>query len=230
MKCINCATEMILLQSAVEIDECPQCDAHWFDKGELTETLAASNVQFDEAALRKSLALPTRCRWCETDNRDGTVDCSLCREPLGHRCPRDDRPMLHAKAKDLEFDVCPVCSGIWLDGDELRRFIRAHFPEEVGGLSAPQDDEDFLDPQTASDHLMPCQVCGARVSAEDLGWHAGWYKCRACLIPQTTEDSARLTRLRAQNLKHWRRILNTERIFYENVGDLIRSMWPLSDL
>ena len=135
--------------------------------------------------------------------------------------------MLHADAGSMEFDVCPACFGVWLDGDELRRFVRelkaTKSPVSVS-RAVPQEESTFLDPQVAADHNLPCQICGTRVSSEDLGWHAGFYKCKVCFVPQTTEDSARLARLRKQNLEHWRELRGTDNIFENSACDVLATL------
>ena len=244
MKCINCATEMVILNSPVEVDECPQCDAHWFDQGELTALMKTRGVTFNEKNLKRSLKVPTKCRWCETLHRDGTVECSLCENPLGHSCPRDGRPMLHTALGSLEFDFCPECEGIWFDGDELRQLAKRMIP--VKGESPPAlvtasqsgvasfhqhadaeievDDRDFRVPRVSPDELQPCQVCGTKVPEQELGWHASLYKCQNCLVPQTTKDAERMARLRKKNLEYWRMLETPDFILTYPVDEVIQAI------
>ena len=195
MKCINCATEMTVLDSAVEIDECPQCDAHWFDHGELGALMAERGIAFDEKKLKNSLKVPSRCRWCETENPPGRVQCAMCEEPLGHNCPRDGRPMLHTAMGSLEFDYCPGCYGLWFDGDELRRLTRSMTPVKVlasasarvisvhtSARGSEDSEPDFGEPAEQDGQAQPCQVCGARVPSKELTWHASLYKCSNCFV------------------------------------------------
>lgn len=152
MKCLNCDREMVIcVHRGVEFDECPGCDAHWFDQGEVTQIFSQMGLRFDEGALRQGIKLPNNCRWCETSNPDGAVRCKHCEHVLGHSCPRDGRAMFHTRFGDIEIDLCPACSGLWFDGEEFRAMLgaaqarvaaaapKAPASGPVGGGGAPQD-------------------------------------------------------------------------------------------
>jgi Zn-finger nucleic acid-binding protein len=38
-------------------------------------------------------------------------------------CPNDDGPMQTMQRGGVEFDMCPICRGVWLDRGELEKLI-----------------------------------------------------------------------------------------------------------
>lgn len=118
--CLGCGGSMEPRTfDGTEYDECPRCNAQWFDAGELRQILASAGLQFEEKRLLTDLQLPTQCRSCQRPSLPGEVQCRFCKEPLGLFCPRDGRPMLIAHLDDIELDLCPSCGGLWFDGEEF---------------------------------------------------------------------------------------------------------------
>lgn len=126
MQCLNCNTLMkVMHYKDVEFDRCPQCDAHWFDMGELQTIFQHMGSLFSEKQLVNGVKLPNRCRWCETQNEGQATQCVCCDEPLAHQCPRDHHVMYHTRFGPVEIDICPGCRGLWFDGDEFRALVEA---------------------------------------------------------------------------------------------------------
>jgi Zn-finger nucleic acid-binding protein len=122
--CLGCGGSMEpRIFDGVEYDECPDCNAQWFDAGELRQILASAGLQFEERRLLSDLHLPEQCRSCNHQAQSGEVQCRFCQEPLGRSCPRDGRPMLIASLDDIELDLCPGCGGLWFDGEEFSRLL-----------------------------------------------------------------------------------------------------------
>ncbi|MFA4893391.1 zf-TFIIB domain-containing protein [Brevundimonas sp.] len=47
-------------------------------------------------------------------------------------CPNDNASMTTVSRSGVEFDMCPVCRGVWLDRGELEKLI-----EDGGGQGGP---------------------------------------------------------------------------------------------
>ncbi len=216
LRCLNCTTPMVLkVYNGIEYDECPNCNAHWFDAGELGLILQSAKLDFQDASWAQRLSLPHTCRWCETDNQGGEVQCRRCRKPLGYTCPREGRPLLIAKIADLEVDFCTKCHGLWFDGDEFNLLVGSLRQEHQHPTSiraraeGPRPNalpEAMATPENKG--LEACQQCGAAFAIPDLNWDEGLLKCDACLGPQEALDplqDPRLTRLRERNKRRWDR-------------------------
>ena len=47
-------------------------------------------------------------------------------QETGLRCPADGASLVAVRHHHVEIDVCPACSGVWLDSGELEHLRRAH--------------------------------------------------------------------------------------------------------
>jgi len=106
--CPKCGTSLAATTlETIPVDQCPTCHGIWFDEQELQSALTKSHD------LRK-----------EVHGRSG--DPSL--DQKRGACPRDKSGLLRAfSATDdrIILDMCPDCHGLWLDGGELDRLIKA---------------------------------------------------------------------------------------------------------
>jgi len=94
------------MRSGVEIDLCSKCSGIWLDEGELA-TLAETKRDVPQEGQKKA-ATAYRCP----------------------RCGQHLEEQLYTKGSDLLIDVCPSCSGVYLDRGEL---------EQVRGLAGHVD-------------------------------------------------------------------------------------------
>lgn len=104
-KCVKPLTPRTL--ETVPVDQCAKCHGIWFDEKELQAVLTRSHD------LRGGL-------------RTGQTNPGLNQKP--GVCPRDRKAMLRAfsaAAEKVVLDMCPECHGLWLDGGELDKLIRA---------------------------------------------------------------------------------------------------------
>jgi len=108
IECPKCATRLeSKTLETVPVDQCPTCQGIWFDEEELQAVLKKSHN------LRRGLHENTGER--NLNQKRGT-------------CPRDKSKMLRAFSSTGErvvLDMCPDCHGLWLDGGELDRLIKA---------------------------------------------------------------------------------------------------------
>ncbi len=107
MNCPKCKELLVAKQvRGTEVDRCPACGGIWFDNSELEAILQHS---------RSELRPLSRGREEEELNRQAG------------KCPRDGQKMMRvcsAKDSSVVLDVCPQCSGIWLDVGELDKLAR----------------------------------------------------------------------------------------------------------
>lgn len=85
-----------------KVDRCPQCNGIYFDKGELESIIKlvdlVNSVQLSEEEI-------------------DTIDPSEHERKL--HCSVDQTLMEKREIGGYVIDICPTCSGIWLDNDEL---------------------------------------------------------------------------------------------------------------
>ncbi|MBA2663860.1 MAG: zf-TFIIB domain-containing protein [Bradymonadaceae bacterium] len=102
----------------VVVDICDGCGGLWLDAGEFDQVVGKRFVAEGlEAALDKNAKLPDNCRFCKLD-QGGRTSCKACGTNLGLSCPADGRAMYIVVFDGIEFDRCPQCKGIWIDGFE----------------------------------------------------------------------------------------------------------------
>jgi len=105
----------------IVIDQCPVSGGHWLDHGELAKLLKA-----DEKV--------------ETN----TEKVSTETHETSRLCPRDNSPLQEVAFSGhttLKVDVCPQCSGIWLDANELSQALTM--------LGRPDPEERIFSPEGA---------------------------------------------------------------------------------
>lgn len=205
--CRFCSNPMEHLHfGSVVIDRCPACYAHWFDHHELAQVFSQEGADLSETALSGTLRLPSVCRHCHTRNPDSALECGHCGGRLGYRCPRDSRPMLVAVEHAVEVDVCPLCRGIWLDGEEFELLLentqKANLAERPPSrdLGRPSHMPDWM--KTPS-NLRGCQVCGAARLAPELNYQHGVFKCDACFEGNASQDDPRVRHAAARNKRRY---------------------------
>jgi len=100
MHCPKChGIELLQAKSkstSVMIDQCPECNGMWFDRGELERLL---DVVVDGLETPRNAELSVR------------------------KCPRCTHRLraISYRSTHIDVDACPKCTGIWLDGGELQR-------------------------------------------------------------------------------------------------------------
>jgi len=118
MRCTMCREEMNpLTVGNVQIDECPHCRGIWFDKGELEE--AKNEVDPDLHFLDFKI-------W----SRKALF--SVSDMPL--TCPRCRNVSLRAinlQEPDIDFTLCPICEGVWLNAGNFKKILDALSREAV---------------------------------------------------------------------------------------------------
>ncbi len=178
-------------------EECPRCDAHFFDRGELGLFLHDGGMAFHESAVRAAMEEPTRCRWCETQNADGARQCGACGHDLAVFCPRDRQRMMVARADGFDIDVCPTCTAIWLDGDELRRLTETLRDRPHRALA----DLELL--PLAEELERTCEICNAVKPAAHTTWFDGLWQCAGCRHDRDAANTERLRDLRREHGERW---------------------------
>jgi Zn-finger nucleic acid-binding protein len=197
MKCLNCGEPMRTVVAGIDFEECPRCDAHFFDRGALSIFLAEGGIRFAEITLREALEPPSRCRWCETRNLPDAERCSACDEPLAVRCGRDGQRMMSAAAGRVDVDVCPTCTALWLDGDDLRRLV-----DDLRAAPTTPVAELELIPMTHA-HNRRCEVCDLDKPAFEVAMHLGKWQCEACDREEKVGRIRRMATLAATNQQSW---------------------------
>lgn len=99
---------------SVELDVCFVCEGIWLDAGELEKVIEADSRDFKSIALGKD----------ELDGKEiSGLEAELDKKDA--ICPRcgNGIKLLHKEYQvkhTVNVDVCPKCSGIWLDGGEIK--------------------------------------------------------------------------------------------------------------
>ena len=111
MDCPRCeATLETKTIGDVEIDECPNCEGIWFDKGELTQAK-------DETA--------PDLNWMDFEIWKHEDLFTVAPKPIN--CPKCTAQMVTINYDEtgVEIDYCTECQGIWLDGGEFDKIVEA---------------------------------------------------------------------------------------------------------
>jgi len=105
MKCPRCNSPLIVVEyHDIELDWCTQCEGLWFDTGEM-----------ELVAVQSGAAPGVTAPGLKAETDEKPLKCPECRQTMEKRLIGDNRPVVA--------DVCPVCSGIWLDHGELEQII-----------------------------------------------------------------------------------------------------------
>ena len=110
-KCLGILEEKDV--EGVTVDVCWVCEGIWFDKDELIKVLEADSKDFNTIDVARS-------------GFDGKEAVSMKAEfdKKTGKCPKcEDKTELERKdfKNKIFADVCPKCSGIWLDGGEIHK-------------------------------------------------------------------------------------------------------------
>ena len=97
-------------ETQLEIDSCPQCAGLWFDAQELQ--------QFYSSPQLKNMFMPSRTYKPESHTFEITTKA--------RKCPRCPVALLRTQVGDIYVDICPKCSGVWLDDGELDRLTHLY--------------------------------------------------------------------------------------------------------
>jgi Zn-finger nucleic acid-binding protein len=117
-----------------------------------------------------------KCDYCSRDINVHYTICPLCGgrlrdkcEQLPPVCPRCRTPLeVHMAAKE-EYDLCPSCSGMWLDRGEFRGITSeydVYRKEEVNG-------EYLKSPARDPVEYIPCVRCGKMMNRKNFGKISG---------------------------------------------------------
>ena len=98
------------LETQLEIDVCPECHGLWFDADELR--------QFYTSPQLKNMFMPSRTYKPENHTFEITTKA--------RRCPRHPVALARTQVGDIYVDICPQCSGVWLDDGELDRLTHIY--------------------------------------------------------------------------------------------------------
>lgn len=85
-----------------QIDRCPKCKGIFFDKGELESIIHIVEL-FQSVSINEK----------EIDTVSSTE------KERNFLCPHDNITMKKEEIAGLTIDICPKCTGIWLDGGEI---------------------------------------------------------------------------------------------------------------
>ena len=113
-KCPACGNIVMVLKedhgTHLEIDCCPECWGLWFDADELRRFYSADDL--------KKEFLPSRTY------KPGSHTFEITTKP--RRCPRCPVSLTRTQVGDIFVDVCPKCTGVWLDDGELDRLTHLY--------------------------------------------------------------------------------------------------------
>jgi Zn-finger nucleic acid-binding protein len=135
-------------QLQVTMDECTSCGGMWFDESEIEATMGAHTPL---AALATA------------PGQAGDLACVRCQTAMN---------AVHVFGVDI--DACPSCSGVWLDGGELKQLF-ASYKTQVGvenGLRCAkcgQDGFNESDLNYWSDGML-CNPCFADADQQWKDW------------------------------------------------------------
>ena len=102
--CPKCSTKLeVIISNNMQLDKCLTCGGLWFDKNELFTLLTSSEtINFIIDGIRDEES--------KKHDKEGGK-CPICDVEL-NRINSETEP-------ELYIDVCPECSGVWLDKGEL---------------------------------------------------------------------------------------------------------------
>lgn len=89
------------------IDRCPQCEGVWLDQGELAALTSVPDEVF-------------RWKFALESGSMANIQCPACRTEKFKTLLKEVK--FGFKEHKLLIDLCPQCSGMWLDTGELAAF------------------------------------------------------------------------------------------------------------
>lgn len=120
--CPNCGGQLRRYAiGPVTIEGCDACGGCWFDGDELKQVANLPGEPLEALEMEFAAGLSSM-------SGGGTGKCPRCMEPL--------EPKRLKQAKGVELDVCPMCSGVWLDEGELDALGQA-LPKRTGSMPPP---------------------------------------------------------------------------------------------
>lgn len=189
--CPACAVPMFGFEfphsPGVRLDACPQCKGVWADDGELHALYlrmvgadpgaAPSDVDARRSGRQALGMLVSRpCPHCQQSNAAAAQVCSACRLRLPQvsaaLCPNCDIGLSHITFGGLSLDICPDCTGVWLDAGELSVLAECT-PDELHQVQndAAVKRQGVSALWNANPNLM-CPKCCVSLAAPDLVYGA----------------------------------------------------------
>ena len=159
IQCPRCdePTSVVRQQGAgktLTLDHCPRCDGTFVDGVEV--------VALFPAFAKVSALLPV-----EAPRRAGIGACP--------RCQSASRVISFF---EMELDVCPVCHGLWVDGDEMECLARSD--DRLEGRVGPGPGVREKAAQAARQKTVTCAVCRAEVPFNRTMLTGDGTLCEAC--------------------------------------------------
>ncbi|GAB4406715.1 MAG: hypothetical protein OHK0032_01820 [Thermodesulfovibrionales bacterium] len=116
-----------------------------------------------------------RCEYCGRDINVRYKTCPFCGGHLHERvesllplCPRCKQPLEIYLADEEEYDLCPLCGGLWLDRGEFRLVTRPY------DVSKDNFKEQYLrEPAKDPVEYIPCVRCGKLMNRKNFGRISG---------------------------------------------------------
>ena len=155
----------------VDLGACRHCGGLWFPRRELLELAAQETVQ---SVIDAARGKPGRCMACSERIVTGAT-CPRC-ERKAPACPDCGRaPLALGNARGVNVDVCPDCSGIWLDPGELQ--LVAGRTAEVMRVQRGAFRSTSLD---ESSGRVTCSACNERLAKTDAFQKDDLFYCGSC--------------------------------------------------
>lgn len=131
MICPLCNRGMIVVEhNQIELDYCTDCHGIWFDSVELELLLKSLNLESSELLLHNLIQSP------EAESKEKKRDCPICRQRM--------KKITIVEKQEILVDVCPYEDGLWFDGGEVPRLLKALADEQSDKYSLQQKVIDFL--------------------------------------------------------------------------------------
>ena len=191
MMCPSCSVPLFEFEyphsPGVRLDACPQCKGTWADNGELKAIyVRLTGIQHREDTAdvdarrsgRQAVGLlqSRPCPHCRRNNASAARSCLGCGRELPHAvtpvCPNCDVALSRLSFQGLSLEVCPDCTGVWLDAGELSALADCT-PEQLRQVqndsAAKRQGVSAL--WNANPSLM-CPKCSVSLAAPDLVYGA----------------------------------------------------------
>lgn len=111
-RCHRCSTTLEPVPGAVHlgVSRCPICRGGFIAASGGLDSILASRTP--TPALR-------RCPFCRARAVPGGTRCVECSGALGVLCPGCEEPTRLLESGSTLLEVCPACSGVWIEGPEM---------------------------------------------------------------------------------------------------------------